>query len=224
MSATLYGIYGASGFGREVMPLARANLASRKSIGEKLLFVDDDPAYSSVSGCDVVSFSEFLRRDAALRKISLAIANSTVREKLAFELDKHSIEAWGLIAENVVIMDDVIMQVGIILSPFVTITSNISIGKYFQANLYSYVGHDCIIGDFVTFAPGVKCNGNVLIEDHAYIGTGAIIKQGRPGRPLIIGKSAIVGAGAVVTKNVPPGVTVVGNPAKVLSKENLRKS
>jgi acyl-[acyl carrier protein]--UDP-N-acetylglucosamine O-acyltransferase len=38
-------------------------------------------------------------------------------------------------------------------SPFVTLTSNITIGKHFQANLYSYVEHDCVIGDFVTFAP-----------------------------------------------------------------------
>ena len=80
-----------------------------------------------------------------------------------------------------------------------------------------------MIGDYVTFAPGVKCNGNVVIEDHAYIGAGAIIKQGRNNRPLVIGKGAIVGAGAVVLKNVPAGVTVVGNPAMVLSKDYLRR-
>jgi acetyltransferase-like isoleucine patch superfamily enzyme len=32
---------------------------------------------------------------------------------------------------------------------------------------------------------------------------------------LTIGDDAIVGAGAVVTKNVPPGVTVIGNPARL---------
>ena len=71
-----------------------------------------------------------------------------------------------------------------------------------------------MIGDYVTFAPSVRCNGNIVIEDHAYIGTGAVIKQGTPEKPLVIGKGAVVGMGAVVTKDVPPGVTVVGNPAK----------
>ena len=82
---------------------------------------------------------------------------------------------------------------------------------------------NCVIGDFVTFAPSVKCNGNVNIGDYAYIGTGAIIKQGKPGKPLVIGTGAIVAAGAVVTKNVPEGITVFGNPAVPLTKKNMKK-
>ena len=117
-------------------------------------------------------------------------------------------------AASVVQMDDVQLGEGAVLSPFVTLTSNIRIGKHFHANLYSYVEHDCVIGDFVTFAPGVKCNGNVVIEDHAYIGAGTVIKQGKPGQPLVIGRGAVVGMGAVVTKSVQPGLTVVGNPAR----------
>jgi acetyltransferase-like isoleucine patch superfamily enzyme len=60
------------------------------------------------------------------------------------------------------------------------------------------------------------CNGHVHIEDHAYIGAGTVIKQGLLGAPLVIGRGAVVGMGAVVTKSVPPGVTVVGNPARPL--------
>ena len=44
---------------------------------------------------------------------------------------------------------------------------------------YVHIAHDCQVGDFVTFAPAVKCNGNVIIENNVYIGTGAIIKQGK---------------------------------------------
>ena len=98
------------------------------------------------------------------------------------------------------------------------ITSNAQIGSFFQANIYSYVAHDCKIGDFVTFAPRVSCNGNVVIEDHAYIGTGAVIRQGTADRPIVIGSGAVVGMGAVVTKSVPPGTTVVGNPAAELQR------
>jgi sugar O-acyltransferase (sialic acid O-acetyltransferase NeuD family) len=113
-------------------------------------------------------------------------------------------------------MDEVSLGEGALISPYVTFTSNISIGRHFHANLNSYVEHDCVIGDFVTFAPAVRCNGNVHIGDGAYVGCGAIIKQGRPGSPMTIGAGAVVGMGAVVTRDVPPGATVVGNPARPL--------
>lgn len=105
---------------------------------------------------------------------------------------------------------------GAILCGFTQFTSDITIGTGFHANIYSYVAHDCRIGDYVTFTPVVKCNGNVEIGDHAYIGTGAILKQGVPGQPLRVGAGAVVGMGAVVTKDVAPGETVVGNPARLM--------
>jgi acetyltransferase-like isoleucine patch superfamily enzyme len=107
---------------------------------------------------------------------------------------------------------------GAIFNPFSMVTSNAKIGRHFHCNIYSYVAHDCVVGDFVTFAPSVQCNGNVIIEDHAYIGTGAIIKQGTPERPIVLGRGAIIGAGAVVTKSVPPGKTFIGNPAREFQK------
>lgn len=51
-----------------------------------------------------------------------------------------------------------------------------------------------------------------------WVGAGAVLRQGKPGKPLVIGKGAVVGMGAVVTKDVAAGVTVVGNPARRLVK------
>ena len=215
-SEDLYAVYGASGCGRSVMPVARQQLAQKGVDGQRLVFVDDAPGPALVNGQRLLSYAQFLATPARQRHVVLAIANSTVREKLALRCATHGVQPWTVAAANVVRMDAVELGEGAILSPFVTLTSNIRIGKHFHANLYSYVEHDCVIGDYVTFAPGVMCNGNIVVEDHAYIGTGAVIKQGQPGAPLVIGRGAIVGMGAVVTKSVPPGVTVVGNPARPL--------
>lgn len=218
MTKAIYAVYGASGCGRGIMPLARAQLRESNAAADQLVFVDDNPPAETVNGHRVCTYPDFINLPASRRFVALAIADNKIREKLAMRLDADGVTPWTVRAANVVIMDQVMLGEGALLSPFVTLTSNIRIGRYFQANLYSYVEHDCVLGDFVTFAPGVKCNGNVVVEDHAYIGTGAIIKQGRPGNPLVIGKGAIVGMGAVVTKGVPPGVTVVGNPARPMAK------
>jgi sugar O-acyltransferase (sialic acid O-acetyltransferase NeuD family) len=217
MTKPLYGVYGASGFGREVIPLAREFLLKQGISLDRLVFIDDGVETSKVvNGYRVLSYAEFLNENASEYYVNIAIANSNLREKIVTHLRADHVLDWSIQADNCVIMDDVQIGSGAILSPFVTLTSNIRIGKYFHANIYSYVAHDCIIGDFVTFAPSVRCNGNIIIEDHAYIGTGAVIKQGTPQQPLVIGRGAIVGMGAVVTRSVPAGVTVVGNPAKPL--------
>jgi sugar O-acyltransferase (sialic acid O-acetyltransferase NeuD family) len=214
-----YAIFGASGCGCVVMPLARQQLQPALNTGEAdMVFVDDHPPATQLNGQRVLTYAQWLAEPASSRHVCIAIANSQIRERLALQCAAVGMGFFEVRAANVVQMDDVRLGEGAILSPFVTLTSNIRIGRHFHANLYSYVEHDCVIGDFVTFAPGVQCNGNVVIEDHAYIGTGAVIKQGLPGAPLVIGRGAVVGMGAVVTKSVPAGATVVGNPARVMNK------
>ena len=217
MSDKLIGVYGASGFGKEVMPLVRAQFTELNK--EYFVFIDDGQANTDLNGYQVLSYTDFINNSKTDKRVTIAIANSQVREKLVARLDQDSVQHLEIQAANTVILDEVEMGEGSLLCPFTCITSNIKIGKFFHANIYSYVAHDCIIGDYVTFAPGVKCNGNIHIEDHAYIGTGAVIKQGTPDKPLVIGKGAVVGMGAVVTKSVPAGVTVVGNPARILEKK-----
>lgn len=212
MTEILVGVYGASGFGREVLPLVREQM---KGTNAELVFLDDGDVPPSLGGYSVLRYEEFLSRDTAEKSVVFAIANSAIRKKLADKCSKDGIRPLPVMADNAVIFDEVNVGEGSILCHFTQLTSNIRIGKHFHANIYSYVAHDCVIGDYVTFAPAVRCNGNIVIGDHAYIGTGAVIKQGTPEKPLVIGKGAVVGMGAVVTKDVPPGVTVVGNPAKV---------
>lgn len=191
------------------MPLLRAQHPRAK-----LVFVDDGLAPGHVNGHDITTWTNFLERQSDEKAVSLAIAASKTRQNLAEKCGAAKVPLVEARAASVVQMDEVVIEDGACLSPFVTLTSNIRIGRCFHANLYSYVEHDCVIGDFVTFAPGAKVNGNVTIGNHAYIGSGAVIRQG-----ITIGSGAVVGMGAVVTRDVPPGITVVGNPAKPLIKD-----
>lgn len=206
----LIGVYGAGGCGRGILPLVRT---MADTAGAQILFIDDRSEAATINGQPVVTFAQFSNMNAGQKQVALAVAAPHVRVQMAQQCADAGLALFSVWAKEVVVMDDVEIGEGALVSPFVTFTSNIRVGRCFHANLYSYVEHDCVIGDFVTFAPGVRCNGNVRIGDRAYIGSGAIIRQN-----LTIGADAVVGMGAVVTKDVPAGMTVVGNPARMLER------
>jgi acetyltransferase-like isoleucine patch superfamily enzyme len=102
----------------------------------------------------------------------------------------------------------------------------------------AHVGPDCLldlaepisVGDRAALSPRVmiltheepasplllenypRREGPVVIEDDAWIGAGATILHG-----VRVGKAAVVGAGSLVRHDVPPGVTVVGSPARPIA-------
>jgi len=207
----LIGVYGVGGCGRGIMPLARVMPGAE---GARFVFIDDSSPAQEVNGHAVITFDEFLADCARDKAAVLAIANGKVRAQLASNCEASDVKLMAVRASTVIEMDNVEIGEGSLVSPYVTFTSNIRVGRCFHANLYSCIEHDARIGDFVTFAPGVRCNGNVSIGDYVYVGSGALIRQG-----VTIGAGAVIGMGAVVTKDVEAGVTVVGNPARPLVKD-----
>lgn len=220
MSAS-FGILGAGGFAREIMPLARAYAQAHPELGvrpQDIVFVDR-AAGPDLNGHAVVAEADFFGRTGR-RLFVLGVGDGATRKRAYEAARAAGGEPVTLTGDWVTTLDDVAIGAGGVLCGYSMLTSNVRIGLGFQGNIYSYVAHDCVIGDYVTFAPGVKCNGNVVIEDFAYIGTGAVLRQGAPDKPLRIGRGATVGMGAVVTKDVPEGTTVVGNPARPLTKDS----
>jgi acetyltransferase-like isoleucine patch superfamily enzyme len=59
--------------------------------------------------------------------------------------------------------------------------------------------------------------GPIVVEDHVFIGTGAIILHG-----VTLGEGTVVTAGSVVTKSTPPYSIVRGNPAQIVGRRPRR--
>jgi len=212
----LCGVYGAGGFGREVISVAQEHLRTKYGPDCTLCFVDDVVSEPAVNGVRVMRYADFVADSATRKLFNIAVANAGHRAALAEKCLSNGMQPFSIVASTNITSPDSEIAEGAILCPYTIVTANSKIGRYFHANIFSYVAHDCLIGDFVTFAPGVKCNGHVIVEDRAFVATGAILGPGRSGAPLVVGQGATVGAGAVVMRDVPPGVTVLGNPARAL--------
>lgn len=203
-------IYGCGSFAREIAPIF-------KTLGVDTVFVSDvnEKIGKIINGIRVITYAELLSEMHRHRKIIISFSDPQVRKTLAQRCIEDQLEFTSCVAATHKKLDAIDVDISSVFCDYTLCTTNIKIGKFFQCNLYSYVGHDCVIGDFVTFAPRVSCNGNVIIQDDVYIGTGAVIRQGTPEQPLIIGKGSIIGMGAIVTKNVDPETIMFGNPAKI---------
>lgn len=83
------------------------------------------------------------------------------------------------------------------------------IGEGTKIDNLVHVAHNVRIGKNCLIVALTCLGGGVIIEDGAYVGIGAGIRN-----QITIGEKAFIGMGAVVVKDVDPGVTVIGNPAK----------
>jgi sugar O-acyltransferase (sialic acid O-acetyltransferase NeuD family) len=94
--------------------------------------------------------------------------------------------------------------------------ADVIIGDNSSIHMGSLIGHETIIGDSVFIAHGVSISGCCTIGDGCFIGTNATILP-----RISIGKWSVVGAGSVVTKDIPDYSVVVGNPAKIIRKNDM---
>ena len=87
------------------------------------------------------------------------------------------------------------------------------IGEGTKIDNLVHVAHNVEIGRNCLIVALTCLGGGVIIEDGAYVGIGAGIRN-----QITIGEKAFIGMGAVVVKDVDPGVTVIGNPAKPMRR------
>jgi serine O-acetyltransferase len=122
-----------------------------------------------------------------------------------------------------------VSQVGRLLTG-IEIHPGATVGRrlFIDHGMGTVVGETAEIGDDVTMyhgvtlggvAPSVNSAAQVNRKRHPTIRNGAIIGAGAQVLgPITVGEQARVGANAVVVKDVPPGVAVVGIPARPVTR------
>lgn len=207
-------IYGCGGVGNELCECFMNNPAYHLCG-----FIDDNPGIRECMGVRSRTLEELLREKrpeeitaiisigepAVRRKVSERIAGCGVRE-IAVDLSRHFNPAFSTVGEGTLLHQDAYISV------------NAEIGRCCMINKGVLVGHDCVVGDYCVLSPKVVLGGNVTIGENTFIGTGALLRNG-----LKIGKNVIIGMGAVVVKDLEDDIVVVGNPAKVIRKNETHR-
>ncbi len=216
----LIAVMGCGGLGREVLPQVEQDVLIGKLASDSSIFYVVDDAYlaPSLDRREVIAWSTFAAMEGE-KQFTVAVANPADRARIHTRCLAIGAAPLSVISSQALISPDASIGEAATIAPFAHVSINTSIGRSFQLNYYACVAHDCTIGDFVTFGPKAQCNGHVVIEDGAYIGAGALIRQGRLGEPVVIGRNAVVGMGAVVLNSVSAGEVVVGSPARPIRRK-----
>jgi sugar O-acyltransferase (sialic acid O-acetyltransferase NeuD family) len=169
-------------------------------------FVDD--LYYTPNNDNIKPLSEFDPNDY---DVLVAIGDPTARENMVNKLPKET-KYFTFIHDSAQLLgNDIHIGEGSVVCAGSIITTNCKLGKHTHLNLQSTIGHDCIIGDFFTTAPGVKISGNCIIGNKVYFGTNASIRQ-----KINICDNVTIGLNGGVVKNIEEPGIYVGVPAKKL--------
>ncbi|MFD1020654.1 NeuD/PglB/VioB family sugar acetyltransferase [Thalassobacillus hwangdonensis] len=205
------GIFGSSGFAREVADLAF------ESGFRNIVFVDSSA--SSAEACDfpIVRESEIGRLVKQRYRFVIGIGDNQIRKRISGDFP--SLPFTSIIHPHATVSHRMKKQLektkGTLVFPGVRMTNNITIGNFSVIYLNATVAHDSILENYVMVAPGATISGNVHVKEGAYIGANATVLQGKSlENKLTIGAWSTVGAGGVVTGTVPSSVIVRGVPAK----------
>lgn len=196
-------IYGASGHAHELANLAQV-------CGHRLASYIDDFSSGSLILRPQEAWARF--PDSP---VLLGVGLPKIRRKLAEQVKVVGFAlAPKLVHPRVELSSSIEIGQGSVITAGCILTVDIHIGQQTHVNISVSISHDVWIGDYVTVSPGARICGNVRIESDVFIGAGAVIMNGSPKNPVVVGARAVIGAGACVTQPVPPGETWVGVPAR----------
>ncbi|WCN83510.1 acetyltransferase [Micromonospora sp. LH3U1] len=207
---------GVGGMGREVYAVIR--LLNTSASGEPpwrvLGFVDDYPTEPNVElvhrlGVAFLGSTRWLATQPSSTHVALGVGHPRLRRETDQAIARYGLPAATVVHPAAEIGPDCVYQEGLFAAGGARVTTNVLLGRHVHLNQNCTVGHDAVLGDYVSVNPLAAVSGYCRLEEGVMVGTTAAVLP-----RLTVGRDATVGAGACVTHDVAGGVVVMGVPAR----------
>lgn len=210
-------IYCSGGVGREVSDIAD-RLNSKSPRWNEICFIDDTKMFAEFYGKRTFTYCGF-KRIFSQNECELVIANGepAVRESLYNKVSSDGYKLAKLIDDSCIISPSAQIADGVILYPFVFVSSDVKINENVLVYNHVTIAHDSEIGKNSVLSINAIVAGNCIVSDNCFIGAGANIRE-----KIHIGSWSILGMGATLLNSIPPNGIYVGNPAE-RKKDNIRR-
>lgn len=207
-------IFGAGGFGREVLVLLRQLNEVQPTWHLRGFYDDHAPAAATINGLPYLGDAAALNATSEPLAVAVAVGSPAARAAVVARLTSPQLSFPTLVHPGVALQpyQNISVGEGTIIQKDVNLMTDLRIGRFVVLNVGTILGHDAVVEDFCSLMGHVDLSGYVHVETGCYLGTKSTIIQG-----LRMGRHSTLGAGAVAVRDLPAGVTAVGVPAKILA-------
>jgi len=157
-----------------------------------------------------------LARDdpAAFTQFIVGMSDTKVKKIVVEKALSHGLTpAPTVISPLAIVRSDCTIGRGGVIQQNSVLTTNITAGDYVIIHM-ARVGHDCVLGDYVTCSPGCNVAGHVRLDEGVFLGAATVVRQ-----RLHIAPWVITGMQSCVVKDIEqPGIVMAGVPARQIVK------
>jgi sugar O-acyltransferase (sialic acid O-acetyltransferase NeuD family) len=203
-------IFGAGGLGQEVL----WNIETLNSIKKEWNVIGFSSELEIEIGKEFHGYEIFKPEDVKVKYAALAFADPINKERFHKKYKDRNFIWPNLIHPDVLATMKVTYDgEGIIIFARNTLMPCSKIKSFTYMNVNCVIGHDTVIDEYVSIAPGALVMGNCTIGKSTYIGVGAATRE-----KIHIGNYCFIGANAAVISDIPDYSVAAGCPAKVIKK------
>lgn len=213
------GIFGAGGFGREVLECVKQIQMKEKKWSE-VIFIDDYTEALEVNGVPVLKYNDYKKKYKTEQAgIFIAVGEPAAREKLYNMVKSDGFCLETIIHPNVWVPETTEIGDGSYIAYEAFVSCNITIGNNTLIMPCASIGHDTVIGNHCVLSGQCNIAGNCKISDYCFLGLNSIVKE-----KISLAEWTIVSVGSAVLKDVlEPEYILSGIPARKMQKNDKHK-